>query len=97
VKKIQSNTRESDLFARWGGEEFVLLFSNTNLQNALNSSENFRRIIEKLEHKSAGAVTVSFGLTEYKEGDTLESMFKRADDALYEAKNSGRNCIRSVQ
>ncbi|NOR57470.1 MAG: diguanylate cyclase [Sulfurimonas sp.] len=96
-EKIQSNTRESDLFARWGGEEFVLLFSNTNLQNALNSSENFRRIIEKLEHKSAGAVTVSFGVTEYKEGDTLESMFKRADDALYEAKNSGRNCIRSVQ
>jgi two-component system cell cycle response regulator len=95
-ENIQNNTRESDLFARWGGEEFVLLFSNTNLQNAIKSSEHFRRIIEKLEHKSAGGVTVSFGVTEYKDGDTQESMFKRADDALYEAKNSGRNCIRSL-
>lgn len=95
-KEIQKHTRESDLFARWGGEEFVLLFSNTNLQNAMKLAENFRQIIEKLKHKSAGGVTVSFGLTEYKKGDTLKSIFKRADDALYEAKNSGRNCIRSI-
>ncbi|WP_373004926.1 diguanylate cyclase [Sulfurimonas sp.] len=95
-ESIQSHTRESDLFARWGGEEFVLLFSNTNLQNAMKLAENFRQIIENLKHKSAGSVTVSFGLTEYKKGDTMKSMFKRADDALYEAKNSGRNCIRSI-
>ncbi len=93
---IQNNTRKSDLFARWGGEEFIILFSNTNLHDAMNLAENFRKIIEKLEHKSAGSVTASFGLTEYQQDDTLESMFKRADDALYEAKNSGRNCIRSL-
>ena len=95
-ENIQSHTRESDLFARWGGEEFVLLFSNTNLKNAVRLAENFRQIIEKLKFKSAGSVTVSFGLTEYKKDDTLKSMFKRADDALYEAKNSGRNCIKSI-
>jgi len=96
AQAIQNNTRESDLFARWGGEEFILLFNNTNLNNAINLAEHFRKIIENLEHKSAVSITASFGLTEYKEHDTLESMFKRADDALYEAKNSGRNCVRSI-
>lgn len=96
AKNIQKNARESDLFARWGGEEFVLLFSNTNLQDAISSSEHFREMIEKLEHKSAGSVTVSFGVTEYKDKDTMDTMFKRADDALYKAKSSGRNCVKSV-
>jgi len=49
-----------------------------------------------MELTSASGVTASFGLTEYIEGDTQESMFKRADDALYKAKNSGRNCVRSI-
>ena len=96
-KNIQEHTRESDLFARWGGEEFIILFTNTDLQTAMNLAENSRQMIEKLKHNSSRSITVSFGLTQYKEDDTLESMFKRADDALYKAKNSGRNCIRSIE
>ena len=95
-RSIQKHTRESDLFARWGGEEFVLLFTNTELKTAINLTENFRKIIENLKHEVTKSVTVSFGLTHYKENDSVESMFDRADKALYEAKHSGRNCVRSI-
>ncbi|WP_321778148.1 diguanylate cyclase [Sulfurimonas sp.] len=95
-QNIEKNKRESDFFARWGGEEFVILFTSTNLEIATNLTENFRKIIQNMKHKSAGEVTASFGLSSYKEGDTKESIFKRADDALYEAKHSGRNCLRSI-
>jgi len=94
-KTITKKARESDLFARWGGEEFVLLFNNTNIKDATNLAESFRKMIQNVKHPSAGNITISFGVTQYKKNDTIESMFKRADDALYEAKNSGRNCVRS--
>jgi diguanylate cyclase (GGDEF)-like protein len=94
-KTISQKARESDLFARWGGEEFVLLFNNTVLEDAINLAESFRQMVESIKHKSARNITVSFGVTQYKENDTTEEMFKRADDALYEAKNSGRNCVKS--
>lgn len=93
---VDDNTRESDLFARWGGEEFVILFTNTSLQEALKSVENSRERIEQLEHKTAGKITASFGVTQLKEDDTLEQVLKRADDALYRAKESGRNCVMSI-
>jgi diguanylate cyclase (GGDEF)-like protein len=91
---IKQNTRETDLFARWGGEEFVMLFINTHADSALKLAENLRILIENLEHLTAGKITISFGITELKENDTLESMLERADKALYKAKNSGRNCSR---
>lgn len=97
TQTIQRKVRASDFFARWGGEEFVILFNNTDLNNATSSAEKFRKITENIEHKTVGKVTISIGLTEYKDGDTTESMFSRTDKALYEAKNSGRNCVRSIQ
>ena len=97
TQTIQRKVRASDFFARWGGEEFVILFNNTDLNNATSSAEKFRKIVENIEHKTVGKVTISIGLTEYKDGDTTESMFSRTDKALYEAKNSGRNCVRSIQ
>ena len=96
AKEIDSKTRETDMFARWGGEEFVILFTNTDLNNAISSTENFRKNIENLHHDSAGAITSSFGLTQFKDNDTMNSMFKRADEALYNAKSSGRNCVKSI-
>jgi len=92
---MKSNMRESDVFARWGGEEFVILLNNTTLENAVKIIENFKNDIENLEHKIAGKITASFGVTEVKADDTIESMLKRSDDALYIAKASGRNCVKS--
>jgi diguanylate cyclase (GGDEF)-like protein len=96
AQTINKSIRKSDFFARWGGEEFVLLLSNTQLNIALRITENIRRRLEKITHKTAGNISASFGVTEYKKGDTIESIFKRCDDALYQAKNDGKNCVRDA-
>lgn len=96
AQAINSNIRDADTFARWGGEEFVLLFPETSIEDSKGITEKLRVLVEELYHSTAGNITVSFGLTEYKKNDTIESIFKRCDDALYEAKDSGRNCIRFI-
>ncbi|NQY93921.1 MAG: diguanylate cyclase, partial [Campylobacteraceae bacterium] len=93
AQKVEQKVRKTDMFARWGGEEFVIVFVETKLEDAVATSNNIREHIEKLSHKTAGGVTASFGLTQYKDGDTLETLFKRCDDALYVAKENGRNRV----
>jgi len=90
---VNQKVRNTDVFARWGGEEFVIIFVETKLDDAFKSADNIRKHIETLEHTSAGKVTASFGVTQYRDGDTLESIFKRCDDALYVAKENGRNRV----
>ena len=94
---INQNIRETDFFARWGGEEFVILFNNTKLKNAIKTAEKFRNMIENIKHKIAGTTTVSFGVTQLKKEDTLNSILKRADQALYYAKNSGKNSVNFIK
>ncbi|RLA78511.1 MAG: diguanylate cyclase response regulator, partial [Epsilonproteobacteria bacterium] len=93
AKTINQNIRSSDLFARWGGEEFVLLFRETDSKIVLNICQKLKDKVQENEHPTAGSITVSFGVTEYKEGDSIESIFKRCDEALYLAKENGRNRI----
>jgi len=90
---VDGKVRSTDMFARWGGEEFVIIFVETTIDEASKTSNHIRKHIEQLEHKTAGKVTASFGVTQYKEGDTLTSLFKRCDDALYVAKDNGRNRV----
>lgn len=88
---IQDNLREDDFFARWGGEEFVIIAKYSNI----NSLEQLVKKIQiKLSSTSFAPVeklTCSFGITIYKEGDNDKSIVKRADDALYLAKQNGRD------
>jgi len=93
AQAVEKKVRKTDIFARWGGEEFVIIFVETHINAAKISSDNIREHIATLSHKTAGTVTASFGLTQYQEGDTLESLFKRCDDALYVAKENGRNRV----
>ncbi len=93
---VNKHVRETDLFARWGGEEFVLLFNNTNLEKSKKVVENFRKIIESLVYPKGQRITASFGVSELKHDDTLESILERTDKALYYAKNAGRNCIKTI-
>jgi diguanylate cyclase (GGDEF)-like protein len=86
-----SLTRVTDSFARWGGEEFVLLMPNTSVYDAIGIVEIMQNAINEIEHKTVGKVTASFGLTQIKINDTFETLFKRADDALYMAKSNGRD------
>lgn len=90
---IQENVRESDVVARWGGEEFAILLPNTTMDEALHFTEKIHQIIRTTEHQKVGHVYISCGLSEFREGDTQLSLFHRVDNALYEAKNRGRDQI----
>ena len=91
-----SITRESDVVARYGGEEFIIILQNTSVQNTQIIAEKIRVNIEELKTKYEGnkelSVTISLGISLLKNEDLrIESIIKRADKALYESKNSGRN------
>lgn len=91
AKRLKLNIRTTDVVGRWGGEEFVVICKNTESDNGLIVAEHLRELIETIPFDTVGRKTVSLGITEFKEDDTLSSVFKRADQALYEAKNSGKN------
>lgn len=93
AKEINLMVRNSDLFARWGGEEFALLMSETSLCNARTVVEHIRHKVEQIMHPIAGNVTVSIGLTKIIPFDTYKAVFERCDQALYQAKSIGRNTI----
>jgi diguanylate cyclase (GGDEF)-like protein/PAS domain S-box-containing protein len=95
-QSIQKHIRETDTFARWGGEEFVILLKDTDIEQGMKIIEKLRAIVENTHHKKAGKITASFGLTQYTHGDTLDTMLERADKALYQSKDAGRNCIKSL-
>ena len=95
AQTCQRLTRETDLSARYGGEEFCFLFPQTNSSQALIIAEKLRSAIAGLEMEANGqkfSITASFGVSECDHNeDSLESMIKRSDEALYEAKRKGRN------
>lgn len=93
VKKIKTIIRSEDVFARWGGDEFILLLPNTNLDNATFISERIRYEIETLEINKAYGVTASIGCSQWKPKEYIESWFLRTDQALYDSKNSGKNKV----
>lgn len=88
---VKSSVREADLFARWGGEEFVLLLRNAGCDEAFGVGEKIRKLLESEELGEAGKVTCSIGITEVLIEDTLVSAIERADNAMYTAKECGRN------
>lgn len=90
---LQRLTREDDIVARWGGEEFVVLLKNITKDMALQIAEKLRSSIEVATILGNIRLTSSFGVSLHKANEDIKETFKRADEALYEAKNSGRNRI----
>jgi diguanylate cyclase (GGDEF)-like protein len=94
---IQQNIRSSDRLVRWGGEEFVVLLPNADEPGAMGKAEVIRQAVERHRFQ-AGAVTfcksISIGVAAWDGRETNEALFLRADQALYEAKRSGRNQVR---
>jgi diguanylate cyclase (GGDEF)-like protein len=90
---ISNNSRSTDILFRWGGEEFVILCLEVDKENILKHVENLRQKIEFHKFESIGNKTVSIGVTLSKNDDSTTSIVKRADEALYMAKNNGRNQI----
>ena len=94
VQALKQHVRASDFMARVGGEEFVLLLPETDLEGAYLAAEKLRKGIEACEFAYKGqpvAITISGGVAQFGEGDTADSVYVRADEALYRAKHQGRN------
>lgn len=88
--------REGDIFARYGGEEFVLLLAETDTTASMQLLERLRQEVSGLtleQGSESFGLQVSAGLASWEPGETMESLFKRADQALYTAKSSGRNRV----
>ena len=93
---VQEGMRATDLFGRYGGEEFVQILRDTTLAGAMADAERLRQRISGLEIPIArplGQLTVSIGVAQYKSGETIIRTFARADRALYKAKHRGRNRV----
>lgn len=90
---IKENLRKDDLIARWGGEEFLILFKNIDKESAIAKVEELRKLIDEYTFTKAKHITSSFGLTCANIQDTAKSVLQRADEALYEAKNDGKNRV----
>ncbi len=97
ARRAQETLRGSDIFGRWGGEEFIVLLPATPLSQALEAGERLREAIAGLEFTGEGGrrfgITVSVGVAQLVPGETAETLTQRADKALYAAKTAGRNRV----
>lgn len=90
---VQQHIRENDILARWGGEEFAVILPHTDENNAVHVAEKLREGIESHIFCENLQITCSFGVAHYMMGETLDDLFRRTDNALYKAKNLGRNRV----
>ena len=91
---ISSKIRTDDIFARWGGEEFLLIIENNNLAIAQSICEKIRKEVENFNFTTVDKLTISLGVSTYKSNNqSFDDVLKNADKALYDAKNSGRNRV----
>jgi len=90
---LLDSIRTIDIVGRWGGEEFLIIAPQTESKGALSIAESIRLKIEKHSFSKIGSITVSLGISTYKQGDTIDDLMSRADSALYIAKAEGKNQI----
>ncbi|MDD5057347.1 MAG: diguanylate cyclase [Sideroxydans sp.] len=93
---VKENIRANDVVARWGGEEFMVLMLHADMQAALSVAEKLRLEISRYRFDKVNEVTASFGVAEYEPQDDINSLLKRVDDALYLAKERGRNRVEKL-
>lgn len=96
AKLLKEQLRESDTLARWGGEEFAILLPKSDIAKAVYVAQKMCEIISAYEFDLTENITASFGITTTKINDTQITWFKRADDALYKSKQSGKNRVYSL-
>ena len=90
---LLENTRKGDTAGRWGGEEFIIICPETDANAATHLAEHLRRIIEAHPFDKIDHQTASFGVAQWSAGESYKQLLKRADQALYQGKAQGRNCV----
>ncbi len=90
---LTTNIRHVDTVGRWGGEEFLVICPETSKEGVYNLAENLRKNISVYNFSDVGCLTASFGVSLYQEGDSAHSIIAKADVALYNSKESGRNRV----
>ena len=93
AEMLASNARETDIVGRWGGEEFLIICPETSLALVSTLAERYRVELERQDFGEIGQVTSSFGVAACEAGDDVQRLIQRADQALYRAKESGRNRV----
>jgi diguanylate cyclase (GGDEF)-like protein len=96
VQRVQSQLRNIDTLARWGGDEFAVLLPQTDAAEAHVVAEKIRHTVTHAAFDTVGQVTVSLGVAVYQRGESGPALLGRADDALYRAKRNGRNRIETA-
>ncbi len=97
---IRAALRSSDIICRWGGDEFLVVLRNCDIANGQRIAETIRTVVEQAEFNVAGnvvAASVCVGVASLAPGETLDHLLTRADDALFQAKEEGRNCVRVAE
>ena len=93
ARLASEQVRKSDLLIRFGGEEFLIVLPRTGVTAAVITAEKIRTILETTPHPTAGIVTASFGVAERNRAESFKNWYKRCDEALYQAKQNGRNRV----
>ena len=91
---LRNHLRKSDIYGRWGGEEFVILMTHTDLATADKVAEKLRQLFLAVTLADGKSISASFGIASLRPEEPSTSFLKRVDEALYDAKRNGRNCVR---
>ena len=94
---LQASGRVADTYVRWGGEEFISVYSFMDIEGTFIKAEKLREEIQNFPFSSVGKMTCSFGVAQLRETDiTIDDIISRADKALYKAKETGRNRVEKL-
>lgn len=96
ARLVRSSLRSSDRFGRWGGDEFVIIATNTDEDTAIYLAERLRTELERAHILDSSPITCSFGVTRFVSGDTPDDLIRRADMGLFRAKANGRNQVVTI-
>lgn len=96
IAEITSNNlRKVDTLARWGGEEFLILVPDTDTDSTWSLAERIRKTVANHDFPKVGKITASFGIVQFRRGDSRDKFINRADQCMYLAKQKGRNRVES--
>ena len=95
-RQVNAHLRSTDLLGRWGGEEFVIIALDQTPAQAVEMADRLRAVLEATPFPQVGTVTVSIGVTGHIPGERFDTAINRADDALYKAKQQGRNRVEGL-